>query len=1034
MGKQLQLFLGAKKEFKPYYLRENNFQRLVVIHAIAAFLISPVFALIAYFSGISGIYYYLGISYTLLFPIYFFLCWKIAYLRDKLVYLFFLHYTGITLFAFYSLYTSRFEIDEFVYFVAVYALGVVVVVRLYPALLYNILVFLLIAYSFITLDNIPISLLFISGVFFTLGISSLMVLFARTRLMNNIEDYAEYQKKIMNNQGNGYILAVIDTEIHVLDFNIEVCRVFNIKTCNSENIYNVLSGYLTNEDIERIHNLTLGNKFKKEAHFNKHGHKCYIEININMISLKNSKYFLIRIEDITEDINKREELEVSEKKYRNLYYRNKAGVFTIDKNSVVINGNDSFFEMFENTVSLGERLFSIENLADWDMILESFGEQENSKNYQTQFTLKNGVEKTFIFSWYLDTKSSKIEGSVIDLTNIQKASKALKQSEEKYRLIFEESNDAILILNEDKIKDVNRKTLQLFGIPQSEISTKTLFDLSANKNSTTYDEYMGYKGQLLNSRSVKFNWLFTSKERIIEAEVTLIEIMFGAKVLYQCVIKDNTEQNKNLRAIKKNQRNLENILENTPEGILIVRKNQVLYKNPEIENLVGNNFELDKLFVGDDQKKFNNIFESHKKEKRIYTMQLTLLNKNKEELLIDVTIVSTNYEEEEASLIIIKDVSVQNTLAKEKLRAELAEETNKKLATEIMERIKTEKLLQDQFLRTKAILDSSSNTFLLTLTQDAEISSYNMHSETYFSMIFNKQLREGEHFNMYFKDIISPIRLRLFNIHFVQAKKGRSKQLEVKMNANDREYWLEIFMNPIYDADGAVSEISLVAHDISEKKKTSIEIEESLKEKEVLLKEIHHRVKNNLQVISSILNLQSSFVDDKKTLEILQESRNRIRSMAIIHENLYRTEDFSSINFSDYLDNLTANLVSSYRLGQEVVLNTNFKEVDLVLDQAIPCGLLVNELVTNALKYAWKDGETGTITMTLEEKDNIVYLEISDDGVGLPVDFNQMKSDTLGLQLVVTLVEQLDGDIKVDIKKGTKYFIKFDNTKPLANV
>ena len=241
-------------------------------------------------------------------------------------------------------------------------------------------------------------------------------------------------------------------------------------------------------------------------------------------------------------------------------------------------------------------------------------------------------------------------------------------------------------------------------------------------------------------------------------------------------------------------------------------------------------------------------------------------------------------------------------------------------------------------------------------------------------------------------------------------------------------------MNPIFDTEGKVAEISLVAHDVSEKKRNSIEIEESLKEKEVLLKEIHHRVKNNLQVISSILNLQSSFVSDENTLGILQESRNRIRSMAIIHENLYRTEDFSSIKFHTYLENLVSNLIASYRVSGEVELDADLMDIDLVLDQAIPCGLLINELVTNSLKYAWKDGEKGTISIRITEKDRIVELEISDNGIGLPEEFDQIKSDTLGLQLVITLAEQLDAELKVDVQHGTKYLIKFENIKPHPHV
>jgi two-component sensor histidine kinase len=203
-----------------------------------------------------------------------------------------------------------------------------------------------------------------------------------------------------------------------------------------------------------------------------------------------------------------------------------------------------------------------------------------------------------------------------------------------------------------------------------------------------------------------------------------------------------------------------------------------------------------------------------------------------------------------------------------------------------------------------------------------------------------------------------------------------------------------------------------------------------LKEKDVLLKEIHHRVKNNLQVISSILNLQSSFVSDENTLGILQESRNRIRSMAIIHENLYRTEDFASIKFDNYLRNLTGNLIASYSVDRRIEFDADLQEVDLVLDQAIPCGLLTNELITNALKYAWKGEEmSAKIRMTLEQEGDIIKLTIADNGVGLPQEFEQMQSDTLGLQLVTTLAEQLDAELKVTIEQGTEFQLTFENVK-----
>lgn len=1022
--------IPSRRNLNPDDHKNMSFRRTLVVHWIGAFVVAPLFVALAYFAEAPRIYVYMGISYTLMVPLYSLLCWFIESLRDKLIQFFFVHFFLITLGGYYALITSDFGMVELLCFFGTYALGSITIVRLYPALLYSIFTFLLLTHALITIEVLPVPGPFIVGIFLTIGGSAVTVLYSRSRMITGVKEHAEYLKRIMNNPGSGYVLMELEDGIELLDFNQEACRVLNVKNTNSEVLLETINEYFTSDDLSRIKEMSAGGKYKKEIQTNKYGIKHHIDIYINRMNFRQKNAYLLRIVDVTDDVRKREELKLSEKRYRKLYYRNKAGVFTINRNSVLLDGNAAFFEMFENTISIGDRLFDLKHEKDWEMILESLGESESSQNYQTQFTLSNDAEKTFIFSWYLDTLSNNIEGSVIDLTNIQQASQALKQSEEKYRLIFEESNDAILLLENDKIVDFNRKTMQLFGLSNQDILNRQLYDLSATQDELSREEYNIKKAKLSNSRSVKFDWLFNGGERIIEADVTFIEIMIGQQIVYQCVIHDNTEQNKNLRAIRKNQRNLENILENTPEGFLIVRNDEVLYKNPEIEKLTGGKVDLNSLFIEADQKRFLRAYKRHIEERTIQNLQLTLNHNESGDLLMDVTIVSTIFEEEDATLIIVKDVSVQNTLAKEMLRAELAEESNKKLAKEIMDRIKAEKQLEEQFLRTKAILDSSSNTFLLTVSNELRVTSFNTHCRTYFSMIINQDLKTGSLFETYFEDSVSPARLRMFKRYAREVLHGKSRQFEVMMESRAGEYWLEVFMNPIFDVEGKVLEISLVAHDISEKKKASIEIEESLREKEVLLKEIHHRVKNNLQVISSILNLQSSFVEDEQTLEILQESRSRIRSMAIIHENLYRTEDFASIKFSNYLDNLANSLISSYRINQKIELITDFDDVDLILDQAIPCGLLVNELITNSLKYAWKEGEEGTIRISFKQKENLALLEISDDGVGLPVDFEEMKSDTLGLQLVITLVEQLDGQINADISNGTKYLIKFEITKP----
>jgi PAS domain S-box-containing protein len=249
-------------------------------------------------------------------------------------------------------------------------------------------------------------------------------------------------------------------------------------------------------------------------------------------------------------------------------------------------------------------------------------------------------------------------------------------------------------------------------------------------------------------------------------------------------------------------------------------------------------------------------------------------------------------------------------------------------------------------------------------------------------------------------------------------------QLEYELGLNGSKGAYEARFARINEEEALV-----IIRDITEKKEAEENLLASLKEKEVLLKEVHHRVKNNLQVISSILNLQSSYVKDENTLQILRESQNRIKSMSFIHESLYQTKNFSSINFSEYVINLSKNLVHSYQVYSNLIdVKFGVGLVNLNLDQAIPCGLIINELVSNALKYAFNEGQEGTIFIRLAEKEGIISLSVEDNGKGLPEGFDHTATETLGLQLVVTLVEQLEGsmDLQSSAQSGTKYLITFE--------
>ena len=224
---------------------------------------------------------------------------------------------------------------------------------------------------------------------------------------------------------------------------------------------------------------------------------------------------------------------------------------------------------------------------------------------------------------------------------------------------------------------------------------------------------------------------------------------------------------------------------------------------------------------------------------------------------------------------------------------------------------------------------------------------------------------------------------------------------------------------------------AVLEEDIAKRKRAEEQLQASLEEKEALLKEVHHRVKNNLQLISSLLSLQAARIAEPAVAELFAESRNRVRSMALVHENLYRAGNFARISMATHIQNLCADSARAYGMnGRRVELASRIGDVELDLDRAVSCGLIVNELVSNALKHAFPDGRAGRVCVELEPFGGERHvLVVGDDGVGLPADLDCHRADTLGLQLVDDLTRQLHGNIRVDRDGGTTFTITFDTDR-----
>jgi PAS domain S-box-containing protein len=265
----------------------------------------------------------------------------------------------------------------------------------------------------------------------------------------------------------------------------------------------------------------------------------------------------------------------------------------------------------------------------------------------------------------------------------------------------------------------------------------------------------------------------------------------------------------------------------------------------------------------------------------------------------------------------------------------------------------------------------------------------------------------------------------------VEALNNRTDyDFEYKLNLkSDKEDWRTVRAQATVVSSNKGEQIRMAGfcEDITERKKAEEQVKANLKEKEILLQEIHHRVKNNMQVINSLLKLQANNIQDEQIKEILNDSQSRVYAMSAIHEMLHSSEKLSEIDLKTYLSKITTSVFQTYSADhRKIKLNSNITESPISINQAYPLGLAINELISNAMKYAFLDERTGEISVSMQRHDKELELIVIDNGIGMPKDFDWKNIKTLGLKLVRTLVEnQLKGTIKIANENGIKFTIKF---------
>ncbi|HVA98343.1 MAG TPA: PAS domain S-box protein, partial [Bacteroidia bacterium] len=747
-------------------------------------------------------------------------------------------------------------------------------------------------------------------------------------------------------------------------------------------------------------------------------------------------------EDITEKNLAEIALRESESRFKLLSQATSEGIAVVDEKGIIIDSNDQYARMYG--INKAADIIGISCLSLIDPESKNSVRERILNNISGRYTC--WCLKTDGTKFLMEVHSRKIPyngkelrmSAVRDVTESHKYEMELQQSQENYKNLVDYSPDGVFIHVDGKVKFANPSALKIIEATSLEdVHNHSVFNfLLPEYYALAIDKIkQTKKGELTPFYEVKATTLKGNK---IELEIKATPIQYNGENAIQVVIHDTAiekrllkeqlraqvaeEQKEKLEKEISVRKKIQIELQNSEEKykaiynqahIGIARTSldgKILQANNHLSEMLGFTTEelhkknIFELTYPDDIKKTKESFQKKLAQKSGTTkIEKRYLTKSGDIIFVEIT----------SSMILDLNQQPLYFLS---------------VIENVTEKREKDKELVEKSAKINAIFQNSSH-LIYTISKDGILTSYNDNYRQITLFAYGASPKEGT------RVFVSSAKEENISVDFLDqatlshqiALSGISQQYEQKVvGKNGNIKWFDISLDPIILPDGKIEEVSYIAHDITEKKENEMQINHSLKEKEVLLKEVHHRVKNNLQVISSILNLQSSSAKDPAILDLLKESQNRIKSMAYI-QNLYRTNDFSNIKFSEYLITLAENLVYSYASNKcPIQLNLEIENIFINLDLAIPCGLIVNELMTNALKYAFKNRTEGKITIELKKQNEKIILAVSDDGIGFPQTVDYKNTESLGLQLVVTLTEQLNGIITKKVNNGTCFTIEFN--------
>jgi len=828
-------------------------------------------------------------------------------------------------------------------------------------------------------------------------------------------------------------IAVVDCDtLSILrcNRNFEDYFSFSLADQSDKDIYEVLSFDVPREKKKKIVQHLRNSRIYIDKETSEHDH-----IFMSLVLLNEKEYVLVRIS------NQRKYSLFDQ--YRQLFEQNLAGVYKADIEGNILSCNQAFASIFgydsaKEMIGINTRELYKQPELRKDFV-KSLREKKALKNFEIQAIKKDGTIAICLENCYLEKLPSgneTISGTVIDYTEKKEIELALQERETWFRSLADVSSEGVVFESNDRITVCNNQFAGMFGF---EVSNEMIGQKLSNF--IPQADLNKIKANINISSGTKTEVRLYPNDKPLSLEITGNNISYKGQKTLALVISNITERKKAELALERGVVRFRNLLENLPNGVIILTDGRIRYLNHAACGLLGAVDEdevYDEIFLnfinGPHKPQVEQDLNDVRQGLDVDYTELQMVSLNNDLSDVGIKLVLTVYENRPSIQVTLNNLHDRNKLADEQMRMRLVEELNTVLKQEIEQHKSTQKQLEDkqheineQRAKLEAIFNSTENLMMLTLDKAGNITANNRNFKNWSEEALGKSVDMGKNVISFIEAYLDPDLYQGQMKVFQSGFKGKPQQTELPIkDKNGNTVWLQVFLNPVY-VGSTFNELSCLAYDNTERKQFEKSVRQSLKEKEVLLKEVHHRVKNNLQIISSMLNLQSDHVSDQATLDVLRESQQRINSMSLIHETIYRNSDFSAIDFTEYIRAIASNLVQSYRNPQtQVELIADFDKTLLGLDQSIPCGLIVNELVSNAMKYAFKGKKKGSLSIVVKEKrGNKIELVVKDDGIGLPELWDSKKSGSLGLTLVNALTEQLDGTMVTKSNKGTTHTLSF---------